>query len=378
MSARTRILAVVAVIAAAAAAVVVGAAALSGGDDERAAEPRPRAGHPPLSLEAGPAHGRRGEGSAPGGLALRGRAPRGGRGACSPATSRWRRGSGRCWPPGRATRSTASTAWSGSARSIRAAASCSSTWGWRGCGRRGAIRPRPGGRSWRATPTRPYAVTAGDLLHPEYARGLPIFVPRFRAPAELQGLSAPRQLEALKDGAQSSFATEEGRRWKLLYGVALQRLGHARSAEAVYAEAAQGCAERPRGADRRGRRPLHEGRPGARVLAARPAQPPLSQGRDRPLPPRAAAALDGTARRGEASAAARARGAAGVVAGPRGRPVPRDARQGGWDLLTAPNEPIGPWRERCLLETVPATQEDIVDVGPDRDYREPDRTRGTG
>ena len=91
--------------------------------------------------------------------------------------------------------------------------------------------------AWRAAaasePDSPYAVVAGNLLHPGYAKGLPIFVTTAPLPSELEGLTPPQQLDLLRRGAQR---TVDG---KLLYGVALQRLGMQRSAERVFAQAAR-------------------------------------------------------------------------------------------------------------------------------------------
>ena len=90
--------------------------------------------------------------------------------------------------------------------------------------------------AWRAAadsePDSPYAVAAGNLLHPEYARGLPIFVTTVPLPAGLDELRPAAQLDLLRRGA----TTADG---KLLYGVALQRLGMPRSAERVFAAAAR-------------------------------------------------------------------------------------------------------------------------------------------
>ena len=91
--------------------------------------------------------------------------------------------------------------------------------------------------AWRAAaasePDSAYAVAAGNLLHPEYARGLPVFVATATLPAGLEGLSPPEQLDLLRRSAATSV---DG---KLLYGVALQRLGMQRSAERVFSEAAR-------------------------------------------------------------------------------------------------------------------------------------------
>lgn len=81
--------------------------------------------------------------------------------------------------------------------------------------------------AWRtartAQPDTPYSLRAEDLLHPNFPRGLPNFVPSFRPPPALSRLSPPRQLDFLR-----AHATDV--RGKLLYGVALQRLGHQLSA----------------------------------------------------------------------------------------------------------------------------------------------------
>jgi tetratricopeptide (TPR) repeat protein len=91
--------------------------------------------------------------------------------------------------------------------------------------------------AWRAAaasePDSPYAVAAGNLLHPEYARGVPVFVATAALPAGLEGLSPPAQLDLLRRNAA------KGVDGKLLYGVALQRLGMQRSAERIFSEAAR-------------------------------------------------------------------------------------------------------------------------------------------
>jgi tetratricopeptide (TPR) repeat protein len=91
--------------------------------------------------------------------------------------------------------------------------------------------------SWRSArrvqPDTSYAVRAGDLLHPNFPRGLPSFVPSFPAPARLGRLSPPRQLALLERRARTGGARDE-----LLYGVALQRLGRQVSALREYEAAA--------------------------------------------------------------------------------------------------------------------------------------------
>ncbi|MDX6514085.1 MAG: hypothetical protein QOE36_3589 [Gaiellaceae bacterium] len=85
----------------------------------------------------------------------------------------------------------------------------------------------------RVQPDTPSAVEAANLLHPSMPPGLPQFVPAFRPPRSLNGLSAARQI-----GALAAAARRGGARPKLLYGVVLQRLGHPVSAEREFAAAA--------------------------------------------------------------------------------------------------------------------------------------------
>lgn len=83
-------------------------------------------------------------------------------------------------------------------------------------------------------PDTAYAVTAGNLLHPDFARNLPVFVPVAQAPSVLRALAPAAQLAVLERRARTGTVAD-----RLFYGVALQRLGRQRSAERVYAEAAQ-------------------------------------------------------------------------------------------------------------------------------------------
>ncbi|HEX3268250.1 MAG TPA: hypothetical protein VHQ98_09745 [Gaiellaceae bacterium] len=92
--------------------------------------------------------------------------------------------------------------------------------------------------AWRAARTlRPdtsYAVRAGDFLYPRYAPGLPSFVPSFPLPLRIRVLDPSRQLPALREAAARDDADA-----KLLYGAALQQLGHPVSAETQFADAAR-------------------------------------------------------------------------------------------------------------------------------------------
>ena len=92
--------------------------------------------------------------------------------------------------------------------------------------------------AWRAAldsePDTPYAIVAGNLLHPDLPRGLPAFIPSFSAPAAITKLPPARQLEALR-----TAAARGGVREQLLYGVGLQRVGRPVSAARVFDRAAR-------------------------------------------------------------------------------------------------------------------------------------------
>jgi tetratricopeptide (TPR) repeat protein len=92
--------------------------------------------------------------------------------------------------------------------------------------------------AWRAAarqqPDTPYAVRAGDFLHPQFAPGLPGFAPSFPLPPRIDRLPAPQQFAALRRGAARG-----GARAKILYGSALQQLGRPVSAERQFAAAAR-------------------------------------------------------------------------------------------------------------------------------------------
>jgi tetratricopeptide (TPR) repeat protein len=92
--------------------------------------------------------------------------------------------------------------------------------------------------AWRESvavePDTPWAVTAGDLLHPDFAPGLPIFVPSFAAPRSVAQLPPSEQLAALAAAARRGGATEH-----LLYGIGLQRVGRPVSAAREFTTAAR-------------------------------------------------------------------------------------------------------------------------------------------
>jgi hypothetical protein len=88
-------------------------------------------------------------------------------------------------------------------------------------------------QAWRAAleaePDTPYAIVAGNLLHPELPRGLPAFIPSYGAPAAITKLPPAQQLEALRRAAARGGVREQ-----LLYGVGLQRVGRPVSAGRVF------------------------------------------------------------------------------------------------------------------------------------------------
>jgi tetratricopeptide (TPR) repeat protein len=92
--------------------------------------------------------------------------------------------------------------------------------------------------AWRAVldaePDTPYAVVAGNLLHPSLPRGLPAFIPSFGPAVAITKLPPARQLEALRVAAERGGVREQ-----LLYGVGLQRVGRPVSAARVFAAAAR-------------------------------------------------------------------------------------------------------------------------------------------
>ena len=91
--------------------------------------------------------------------------------------------------------------------------------------------------AWRraaaAGPDSPSGVRAGDLLHPGFPRGLPYVVTSYRPPASVTRLAPPLQLLALQRRAATGTYQD-----KLVYGIALQRLGHPLSAERQFLAAA--------------------------------------------------------------------------------------------------------------------------------------------
>jgi tetratricopeptide (TPR) repeat protein len=236
VSARARVIAVVAALCAVAAAAVVGIVVAQTWDDERGsavagAEPEERPqGPPPLALELGFRD--------------------------DPEAAELRRASA-LYEQGRLAQAKAIFDRSDSLEAKVGSAFAA----WPGdtiklAGRLAALNPRsalvhlhlglarfwagePGAEeSWleavSVEPDTPAAVTASDLLHPNFAPGLPVFVPEFDPPASITSLPPAKQLPALAHAAQSGGTDE-----RLLYGIGLQRVGRPVSAAREFAAAAE-------------------------------------------------------------------------------------------------------------------------------------------
>lgn len=85
----------------------------------------------------------------------------------------------------------------------------------------------------RRDPDSPAALRAEDVLNPSFAPGRPLFVAPLAAPPALEGLSPAEQLAELERAA-----ADGGMEDRLLYGIALQRVGRPVSAREAFAAAA--------------------------------------------------------------------------------------------------------------------------------------------
>jgi tetratricopeptide (TPR) repeat protein len=98
--------------------------------------------------------------------------------------------------------------------------------------------------AWREArdvePDSPYAVVASDLLNPDAAPGLPVFVPSLPLPPEIAGKPAVEQLDLLRRLASEPSTDRARTLARTLYlGVMLQRAGRPVSARTVFDEAAR-------------------------------------------------------------------------------------------------------------------------------------------
>ena len=84
-------------------------------------------------------------------------------------------------------------------------------------------------RADRVQPDTLSALRAEDLLHPSYFPGHPTFVPGFAFPAAIAKLAPPAQFRELERQARNGDADA-----KILYGIALQKLGRQVSARRAF------------------------------------------------------------------------------------------------------------------------------------------------
>ena len=220
---RTRVFAVVASLAATAAVVTVGATVLSSPRDERSSPPAPRAGAPPVLLDLGVRDD-------PEARALRRAAALHGRGRRAEAAQIFARYGSldarvgaalAAWPRGTLARLERLARDQPASALVRLHLGLAHHWQ-----RRDAAAVAAWREAERVEPDSASAVRAGDLLHTELAPGLPVFVPGFEAPRTLAALRPARQLDALRRARDL--------RGRLLYGVALQRLGRPLSARRAF------------------------------------------------------------------------------------------------------------------------------------------------
>ena len=231
MSARRRVVLLVAVAAAAAVALVAVAVVSSdGGSATTAGTPEPRPGRPPLSLALG---FRQDEEARD----LSRASELYGRGRLEAARELFARHDSleakvgaafAAWPEGTFDRMEQLAKLYPEAAVVRLHLGLARLWAKRG-------DPT---EAWRAAieaePDTPYAVLAGNVLHPKLPRGLPAFIPSFAAPPAITKLAPDRQLEALRRRAEAGGVREQ-----LLYGVGLQRVGRPVSARGAFDEAAR-------------------------------------------------------------------------------------------------------------------------------------------
>ncbi|MFN2627715.1 MAG: tetratricopeptide repeat protein [Gaiellaceae bacterium] len=234
MAPRTRVTLVVATVAAAAAAAAVGVTLLqtrgAGRDGAQTGVTRPRAGRPPLLLDLGVR-------ADPEAVALRRASALYDAGrphAAERVFSRYRSVDGRIgaalarWPDG---------SLDGLEKLVAAHPGNATAELHLGLAELWAGRTADAVAAWRravtAQPDTPAAGHANDLLHPNFPRGLPPFVPSVGPSRALGRLPPDQELAALARAAHAPDA-----RAKLLYGIALQQLGRPLSAEREFAAAA--------------------------------------------------------------------------------------------------------------------------------------------
>ncbi len=234
MSARVRAVLATAVVAAVSAGVVVAIAARSGGEPAPQASPKPRSGLPPLVIDLGLRTDaearalRRAIALYAGGKQAQAEAVFARHGSLEARVGR----EVAAWPRGTvAGLERLATLYPKSAL-VQLELGLTELW----AGENGAQE------AWRQAavlqPDTPYAVTAGNLLYPQYARNLPTFVPSSPRLEALDSKPAPQQVSTVRGWAERGI---DGDRvtGHLLYGVVLQRLGRPVSAEREFSRAAE-------------------------------------------------------------------------------------------------------------------------------------------
>ncbi len=190
--------------------------------------------------------------------------------------------------------------------------------------------------AWRAVldaePDTPYAIVAGNLLHPDLPRGLPAFIPSFDAPEAITSLPPARQLEALRVAAQRGGVREQ-----LLYGVGLQRVGRPVSAARVFDEAARRFPKDVEAQVAGAVGQFDKDAPEKAFGRLGPLSRTYPRRADRALPPRRPSPVDGPDPGGGASVPPRDARQAGLAARARGRSLPRDDPEG--PLLSVSRDP---------------------------------------
>lgn len=238
MSARSRIALIVAVLALAVGAAVAGITAATSSDPSGAAVegPKARPGQPPLSLDLGVRVDREALDLRQAvGLYNAGKRADAGRLFARHDSLEARIGGTLSrWPDGTVARLTQLSGLHPRSAALQLNLGIARFWSGEGDAR----------AAWQSAadlePDTAYAVTAGNLLHPDFARNLPIFVPVEEASAVVRRLPPPAQFATLERRARNGTVAD-----RLFYGVALQRLGRQISAERVYAGAARAAPNDP-------------------------------------------------------------------------------------------------------------------------------------
>lgn len=230
MSPRARAVALTALVAALSAGVVVAIAARSGGEPPPQAEVKPRAGAPPLALDLGVRTDSEAR-DLRGALGLYSAGNRAEAAAIFARHDSLEAKVGRelaAWPDGTVAGLSRLAALYPKSALVQLELGLSVYW----ARETGAVE------AWRQAavlePDTSYAVTAGNLLYPQYARNLPTFIPAESPPASLDGKPPAAQLAILRRNAASGSTSA-----KLIYGVALQKLGHPLSARQEFDAAAR-------------------------------------------------------------------------------------------------------------------------------------------